>query len=400
MRVVQGGVTAARGFSAAGVSAGIKSKKLDLALVVSDRPATIAGVFTTNRIQGATVKLCRERLAAGTSRGVVVNSGNANACTGLQGQADARQMARLLAEGIGCDERQVLVCSTGTIGIPLPMEKIARGIAAAVPLLAPDGGEIASRAIMTTDTVNKQCAVEESIGGHVVRVGGMAKGAGMIEPHMATLLGFITTDAAVRQDALQACLKRAVDLSFNRVTVDGDQSCNDTILLFANGASGGPMLDAGHPEWPRFVDAVERVCRELAMGIVKDGEGATKFVTVNVRGAASDGDADMAARAISRSLLVKTSWYGGDPNWGRVIDAVGYSGAQVQEEAVEIAYDGLLAFQAGRPVIHSRLSELEAVLRQPSFTLSVDLHLGSGQAVMYTCDCSEAYVKINSEYMT
>jgi glutamate N-acetyltransferase/amino-acid N-acetyltransferase len=222
----------------------------------------------------------------------------------------------------------------------------------------------------------------------------------MIEPHMATLLVFLTTDAAVSGEALQGCLRRAVDCSFNRITVDGDQSCNDTVLLLANGAAGTPVLDAAHPEWPRFVEAVETVCRDLALRVVRDGEGATKFVTVEVRGAVTDAEADLAARAVARSLLVKTSWFGGDPNWGRVIDAVGYSGAQVQEALVDISYDGLMAFRGGRPELTQRLRELEAVLRKPEFTLVVDLHLGTGRAVMYTCDCSEAYVRINAEYMT
>ena len=400
--MVEGGVTAARGYRAAGVSAGIKKAgRLDFAMLVSERPAVVAGVFTTNRIQGAPVKLCRERVAGGAgARAVVINSGNANACTGPEGLDNARQTARLVAGGLGCDEGQVLVCSTGTIGIPLPMDKIANGVTLVVPALKPDGGAIAAHAIMTTDTVDKQFAVEVRIDGRAVRVGGMAKGAGMIEPHMATMLAFVTTDAAVGREALQACLARAVERSFNRITVDGDQSCNDTVLLLANGAAGGATLEAGHRDWPAFVQAVETVCRELAIRVVKDGEGATKFVTVEVRGAASDGDADLAARAIARSFLVKTSWFGGDPNWGRVINAVGYSGAAVRGDVVDIAYDGLTAFQQGRPVLHARLPELEAVLRKPAFTLAVDLHLGQGAAVMYTCDCSEDYVKINSEYMT
>ncbi len=397
---ISGGVTAARGYQAAGVEAGIKSPKLDLALLVSDRVATVAGVFTTNRIQGATVTLCRSRVAGGQARAVVVNSGCANACTGPQGALDAERMAQLTGEGLGVPASQVLVCSTGTIGVPLPMDKIAKGIAAAVPVLATDGGALAARAIMTTDTVDKQVALEFPLAGRTVRVGGMAKGAGMIEPHMATLLVFLTTDAAVSGEALQGCLRRAVDCSFNRITVDGDQSCNDTVLLLANGAAGTPVLDEAHPEWPRFVEAVETVCRDLALRVVRDGEGATKFVTVEVRGAVTDAEADLAARAVARSLLVKTSWFGGDPNWGRVIDAVGYSGAQVQEALVDISYDGLMAFRGGRPELTQRLRELEAVLRKPEFTLVVDLHLGTGRAVMYTCDCSEAYVRINAEYMT
>ncbi len=397
---IDGGVTAARGYRAAGVEAGIKGPKLDMALLVTDAPAAVAGVFTTNRIQGATVKLCRARLAGGQARAIIVNSGNANACTGAQGRADAETMARLVAEGLNVPVAQVFVCSTGTIGVPMPMEKIARGVALAIPALVADGGPQAARAIMTTDTVDKQFALELTLGGRPVRVGGMAKGAGMIEPHMATMLAFVTTDAAVDPAALQTCLTAAVRRSFNRITIDGDQSCNDTVLLLANGAAGGPTLDAAHPDWPRFAEAVDAVCLELARAIVRDGEGATKFVTVEVRGAATEADAECAARAVARSLLVKTSWYGGDPNWGRVIDAVGYSGAHVDEDRTVIAYDEVQAFADGRPAPAGRLRELEAVLRRPEFRLRIDLGLGNGEATLYTCDCSEEYVRINAEYMT
>ena len=397
---VQGGVTAARGFRAGVVAAEIKRKgRTDLALLVSDRPAAVAGVFTTNRIQGATVKLDRERLAGGVARAVVINSGNANACNGAQGLADARRMAALVAKELEVDEATVFVCSTGTIGIPMPMDRVEKGIRALVPALSADGGPGAARAIMTTDTVDKQAAYELQIDGKRVRVGGMAKGAGMIEPNMATMLAFLTTDAAVKREALQICLRVAVNESFNRVTVDGDQSCNDTVLLFANGEAGNRPLDEKHPEWPLFAEAVKRVARDLAMKIARDGEGATKFVTVKVESAASDEDAAKAARAIANSLLVKTSWFGCDPNWGRVIDAVGYSGADVREELVDIRYDDVLAVRHGQAA-GEPLARLEEVLRRKEFSLTVSLHLGSGADTVYTCDCSEEYVKINSEYMT
>ena len=391
-------MTAAQGFAAAGLHAGIKARKPDLALLVSDCSASVAAAFTQNLIQGATVRLCRERVANGRGRAVVVNSGNANACVGPQGIADARKMGAVTAEALGLEEDEVFVCSTGTIGIPLPMDAVIDGIGKAVPLLAADGGDAAAEAIMTTDTVPKVSAVEFDIAGKTVRVGGMAKGAGMIEPNMATMLAFVTTDAAVGAGDLQTCLSRAVDLSFNRISVDGDQSCNDTVLLFANGAAGTGLLTAGHPDWELFCRAVEQVCLDLAQQVVRDGEGATKFVTVTVRGAVSDADARLAARQVANSLLVKTSWFGMDPNWGRVIDAVGHSGADVREESVEIYYGDVCAFQNGTAT--GRLKELEEVLRADEFGVTVDLKLGTGADLVYTCDCSEEYVRINADYMT
>jgi glutamate N-acetyltransferase/amino-acid N-acetyltransferase len=253
---------------------------------------------------------------------------------------------------------------------------------------------------MTTDTVDKQVAVEFRIDDRTARLGGMAKGAGMIAPNMATMLGFLTTDAAVEPSALQACLSQAVAQSFNRITVDGDMSTNDTVLLMANGAAGNRPLNPAHPDWCVFAEAVNEVTKELALKIVKDGEGATKFVTINVSGAASDEDARKAARAIGNSLLVKTSWFGGDPNWGRVIDAAGYSGAEVAEDRVEIRYDGICAVLNGQKAPEFALKDLERILQQKTFTIDVDLHLGKGTDTVYTCDCSYDYVKINSEYMT
>jgi len=395
-----GGITAAKGYSASGVHAGIKKQDPDMALVVSDLPATVAGVFTSNSVQAAPVRLCRERIGRDSVRAILVNSGCANACTGPTGMDDARKMAKLAADRLGVDEQDVLVCSTGTIGTFLPMDKIAVGTATAVDALSPDGGGDAARAIMTTDTVDKQEAVELEAGGARIRVGGMTKGAGMIEPNMATMLGFLATDAAVSPAALQACLRTAADASFNRISVDGDQSTNDTVLLLANGAAGGRTLDEKDPDWDLFASAVRDVATRLAMRIVRDGEGATRFVTVIVRGAASAEDASKATRAIANSLLVKTSWYGGDPNWGRVMDAAGYSGAAMREEDVEILYDDLCAVRNGLANPEIEESELAAVLAGAEFTVTVDLHSGDGADTVYTCDCSEDYVKINSEYMT
>ena len=396
---IDGGITAASGFLASGVSAGIKAKRPDMALLQSTQEAAVGGVFTTNKVQGSHVKLCRNHLVSGTTKAVIMNAGNANACNGDQGDEDAVKMAELTGEGLGVKTEDVLVCSTGTIGIPMPMDKIASGILATVEQLSETGGDAAAGAIMTTDTVDKQYAVELEIDGKVVKVGGMAKGAGMIEPNMATMLAFITTDALVDAESLQDCLSSAVTKSFNRISVDGDQSCNDTVLLIANGVAGNSILNEDHPEWGIFCSAVDKVSKELAMMIVKDGEGATKFVTVIVEGACTIDDAKCAARTVANSLLVKTSWYGGDPNWGRVIDAVGYSGAEMVPQYVTISYDDVLAVEkgqsAGRPI-----KDLEAVLAKDSFSIVIDLNIGDETDTVYTCDCSEAYVRINSEYMT
>jgi glutamate N-acetyltransferase/amino-acid N-acetyltransferase len=292
------------------------------------------------------------------------------------------------------------VCSTGTIGKPLPLDKIKPGIQAAAAALSDAGGDDAAHAIMTTDTVAKQVAVQLSIDGKTVRIGGMTKGAGMIEPNMATMLAFLTTDAVVMPGALQNCLSDAVHQSFNSISVDGDQSTNDTVLCLANGAAGNSPLDASHPEWNLFVEALTEVAKQLAMKIVQDGEGATKYVAVTVSGAISIEDAQKAARAVANSLLVKTSWFGGDPNWGRIIAAVGYSGAEVKEDLVDISYDGLVMVKGGQRSADTPLSRLEEILAQASFAVDINLNLGDDTDTVYTCDCSHEYVTINSEYMT
>jgi len=398
--IEKGSVTSPQGYRAAGVIAAIKKPKPDMALVVSDTEAVVAGTFTTNKIQGNTVKLCKQLLKGRKARAIIVNSGNANACNGPQGLADARRMGALTASELKIPRGQVFVCSTGTIGLPMPMDKVEAGIKLAAISLSRDGGASAARAIMTTDTVEKQFAVGLTVDRKPVVIAGMAKGAGMIEPNMATMLSFITTDAAVAPAALQECLSAAVNQSYNRITVDGDQSCNDTVLLLANGHAGNSTLNRKHPAWSNFCAAVNEVTRQLAIKIVKDGEGATKFVTVKVKGAVSAADAALATRAVANSLLVKTAWFGGDPNWGRVIDAVGYSGAMVKEEKVDIDFDGKAIVRKGRRAPGVELAVLEAIFKQREFTVEINLHLGKGEDTVYTCDCSYDYVKINSEYMT
>ena len=398
---VEGGVTAARGFRACGVAAGIKHKnRKDVALVAADAPAAVAAVYTTNMVAAAPVQVDRERTRSGQAQAVIVNSGCANACTGEVGLRNAREMARAAASALGIDERLVLVCSTGVIGVHLPMERIAAGAELAAQALSREGGDDAAHAIMTTDTVDKQVAVELEIDGKTVCIGGMCKGSGMIEPNMATMLGFLTTDAAVHAKALDQALREAVDVSFNHLVVDGDRSTNDTVILMASGVADNKVLTPYHPQWQYFVDALTTVCLELGKKIVMDGEGATKFVTVRIKGARTDEDAEKAARAISKSALVKTSWFGLDPNWGRVIAAVGYSGAEVDDQRAQICYGDICAYDRGRVADAPLLKAMQELMRKRAFDVTVNLNLGSGEDTIYTCDLSFDYVKINAEYTT
>ncbi|HOW98156.1 MAG TPA: bifunctional glutamate N-acetyltransferase/amino-acid acetyltransferase ArgJ [Kiritimatiellia bacterium] len=384
-----------RGFRASGVAAGLKKdSRKDMALIVSDRPAAVAATFTTNQVQAATVKLCRARLACRTGRGVIVNSGNANACTGAQGLKDAERMAQLTGELAGIPPEQVFVSSTGRIGVQLPMDKIEAGIRAAVPALSAEGGTDASLAIMTTDTRPKRVTARLDVDGKPVILSALAKGSGMIEPNMATMLAYILTDAAVEAGALQSCLSAAVEQSFNRITVDGDRSTNDTVLFFANGAAGNRPLDAAHPDWKTFEHAVRELTLKLALKMVEDGEGVSKVVTVRVLGAKTAQDAEWAARSVANSLLVKTSWAGEYPNWGRVMDALGYSRARVEEDKVDITYDQLPACRGGL-YAGTTIDDLKRIVRQKAFTLTIHLNLGAGETVVYTCNCTEEYVRIN-----
>jgi glutamate N-acetyltransferase/amino-acid N-acetyltransferase len=402
LKVLEGGITAPKGFRAGAVRAGIKEsrKRDDLTLVLSDTPATVAGTFTSNRVKAACVRLCERHLIWGQAQAILINAGNANACTGDQGIADAERMADLTAQHLGIGKNNVFVCSTGTIGIPLPMAKIEAALPALVKKVNRDGGAEAAEAILTTDLVRKEVAVTLKIDGLPITVGGIAKGSGMIAPNMATMLAFITTDAGVDQRSLQDCLAHAVEHSFNRIVVDGDESTNDTVLMLANNAAGTKPLNKNHHDWRRFCQAVEHVAHALAIMIVKDGEGATKFVTVTVSGAASRQAARAAARAIAKSPLVKTAWNGGDPNWGRIMAAIGYSGARIEQSRVDITFDNVLAVQNGQAAPGSSLKDLEQVYARKAFTINVDLHAGKMDYTVYTCDLSKEYVAINAEYMT
>ena len=384
-----------RGFKCAGISAGIKPGGVnDMALILSETPAAAAGVFTTNQVCAAPVRICREHLLHGVSRAIVMNSGIANACTGSEGMAAAREMADATAKRLGCEPQEIFICSTGKIGPQLPLDKIVPGIGTLAGAADAESVQETAEAMMTTDTRPKVSVAEIKIGDAPVKIVGFAKGAGMIEPDMATMLAYITTDAAVEQSALQTALKRAADKSFNRISIDGDQSTNDTVLALANGAAGARLLNETSAEWNSFSQALETVCFELAMMIVHDGEGADKFVTVNVKGAASDTDADLAARAVANSMLNKTAWAGTYPDWGRIMDSIGYSNARVVEEQVDIFYDDTQAVSGGCQSGVAQ-EDLIKVVSRSDFAININLHLGEGAATVYTCNCTEEYVRIN-----
>lgn len=403
--VENGSVTSPAGFQASGVSCGLKkSGKPDFAMLFSELPCSFAGTFTSNLFPAAPVQLCRERCASReTVRAVVVNSGVANACTGLTGYQSAVQMAEKTAARLGIEPGDVLVSSTGRIGVQLPMEKIAAGINMAADQLSADGGHAASEAIITTDTRPKTTAVSFEYEGKRITVGGMTKGAGMIAPRMllakphATMLCYITTDAAIDNGTLGSWLEDAVDKSFNRITVDNDMSTNDTCLIFANGASG-VKISAGNGE-DLFRKALVMVVQYLAKNMVMDGEGTTKMVSVEVTGAASEADARRCAKAIADSMLCKTAWFGCDPNWGRVLAAAGYSGATFQPENVSLDYDEMPVVRGGMDA-GTPESELVEVLRRDGFTLKLDLGAGNASHNIWTSDISYEYVKINADYHT
>ena len=403
--VPDGSVTSPQGFIAAAVAAGIKqSGRPDLVLVAADRDCAAAGVFTRNRVAAAPVLLDRATLAAGRAalRGVLINAGNANACTGEPGLADAREMQRLAAAALGTRPEQLLVMSTGVIGVPLPMTRVAAGVAALAPLLSAGGGLAAAEAIMTTDTRPKRAAVVVDLPGGQVTIGGMAKGAGMIHPDMATLLGVLTTDAVVAPDVLDSSLREAVAASFNAISIDGDTSTNDSIILFANGAVGVAVAD--DESRARFAAALTDLCVQLAQMIVRDGEGATRFVTLVVSGAASTVDARRMADTIATSPLVKTAFAGGDPNWGRIMMAAGRSGAALDPArlALSVIAPGappLQLVRGGTPTGYAE-ADAAAVFAQPEFTVHLDLGLGDGAATLWTTDLSHEYVSINADYRT
>ena len=389
IKKMKGGVCAARGFVAGASGCGIKNGKVtrdDVAVVFSESPATSAATFTTNKVKAAPVRISAEHLKAGANRAVILNSGNANACTGENGLKDARTMCADTADLLGLKPKEVLVCSTGRIGVPMPMDRVAQGIAALKP--SRNGSAACAAAIMTSDTFAKEYAVEVKTPKGSFRVGGIAKGAGMIDPNMATMLCVVTTDAAIPQPVLRAELKRSVANSFNRITIDGDMSTNDTVILLANG------LSACSPDISAFSQALDEVTRALARMIVSDGEGVSRFVEVEVTGAANDKEARTAAEAIANSTLVKCAWAGGDPNWGRILDAVGYCGVKVDDTTADIFYDKLASVKNGIAA-KTPFEKLRAVAAKKSFKVTVDLKLGKGSYYVWTTDLTEEYVRLN-----
>jgi glutamate N-acetyltransferase/amino-acid N-acetyltransferase len=396
---IDGGVTAPQGFRAAGVSCGIKAKGLDLALIVSDGPAAGAGVFTTNLAQAAPILVSRTQLerSGGHAVAIVVNSGCANACTGAGGLSDAWDMVQRTSDALRCDHHQVLVASTGVIGVSLEMAKVDAGIARAAASLSRAGGPLAARAIMTTDPFPKETAVEAVTARGTFHVGGIAKGSGMIEPMMATMLGFVTMDAAVEPAVLERALKEVADETFNAISVDGECSTNDCVFVLANGESG---VRLGEADYPVLVQALRAVCEPLAIGIVRGGEGATKLVVIRVMGAASREDARRAARTIANSPLVKTAIHGGDPNWGRLVAAAGRSGSAFALEGAAVRIGGIELFSDGGPH-DERAPEAAEYLKGKEIEVEVDLGTGgAGVSQMWTCDLSAEYVRINAEYRT
>ncbi len=395
---IPGGITAPQGFLAGSAYCGIKAanaNKPDIAIIHSPQPTEAAATFTTNRVKAAPVRVSQANLRSADVRAIVANAGNANACTGIAGIETAKRMVHAAAEALGLKDRQVMVCSTGRIGVPLPIEKMEATIAEKFPdALSDKGSAKAAKAIMTSDTFAKECAFECEIDGKPVRIGGIAKGAGMIDPNMATMLCFLTTDAAIDKEMLQQALSVSVEQSFNRITIDGDMSTNDTVILLANGLAGNKPLRASSAGLKVFQCALDQVTQSLAHMIVEDGEGVTKFVEVQVDGAANHTDARKAAEAVAKSSLVKCAWFGGDPNWGRIMDAIGYSTARVREELVDIYYDGVIAVKGGT-ASRTPAEKLRDLVGAKRFKVTINLNLGPGEYTVYTTDLSVDYVKLN-----
>lgn len=400
MKTISGGVTAPRGFKAAGISCGIKkNQQPDLALIYSEVPAEAAGIFTTNQVQAAPVILSKEYLKKGKAQAIIANSGNANACVGAVGLEAARRMAAAAGKALDIPMDSVLVASTGVIGVALPVEKIETLLADKKDILAENGGAAAAKAIMTTDTFPKEAAVEIELGGATVRIGGIAKGSGMIHPNMATMLGFITTDAKIEQTLLHKAIAAAGEHSFNRITVDGDTSTNDCLFVLANGLAGNKPITPESEDYQTFLQALTGVCLELAKMIARDGEGATKLVEIKVTGAGTEAEAVKVGKAVATSNLVKTALFGEDANWGRILAAVGYSGVKINPEQIHIYLGDLSVYQKGTGLVFDEAKAKE-ILSRKEILIKIDLGAGTEGASVWTCDLSYDYVKINGSYRT
>ncbi len=399
MREIKGGITIPRGFKAAGIKCGLKKNRKDLALLLSEVPARAMALLTTNRIQAAPLKVTKEHLRNGWAQAIIINSGNANACTGKKGLDNARLMARLTARNLKIREKDVLVASTGIIGRPLPMNKISRGIKELAERLEEEGGLSAAEAIMTTDTVPKEKAVKVRLKGKEVSIGGMAKGSGMIFPHLATMLSFITTDARIAKGSLRKAWKDSVDKSFNRITIDGDMSTNDMVVILANGLAENEEIEEQDEDFQTFRKALDFVTSSLARMMVADGEGATKFVEIKVKNARSSPEAKKAAYSIANSTLVKTALFGEDANWGRIMAALGQAGIKLKEERIDIRLGRKTIVKDGRAAKFDR-DKIKKIMSGENISITIDLKSGKEEATVWTTDLSEDYVKINSHYPT
>lgn len=394
------GVTFAKGFTAAGVKAGIKkSGNLDVAVIYTKTQAVVAGTFTQNKVAAAPVYVSKEVVATGTAHAIVANAGCANACTGQQGLDDAHKMAQIAADELGVNADDVIVGSTGVIGVNLPMDKLEAGIKDAVANLSADGSGNAGRAIITTDTHSKSVTCEFELSGKTVRMGAIAKGSGMIRPNMATMLCYITTDIAIDQTLLQKAVSGCVEKSFNMISVDGDMSTNDMVIVLANGEANNAKITEENADYQIFFDKLMMLCTELAKQIAADGEGASKFLTINVKGAKSFADAKTVGMAIANSPLVKTAFFGEDPNWGRVICAVGYSGADMVPEKTVVKFSGITIFANGTGATYDEKA-LAHVMKEKDIVIDIELNMGQEDATVWSCDLSYEYVKINGEYHT
>jgi glutamate N-acetyltransferase/amino-acid N-acetyltransferase len=396
---IRGGVTAPLGFRANGTRCGLKRKGKDLAIIYSDVPATAAGLWTSNKVQAAHIYVDKKHIKSGIAQAIVVNSGNANCCNGRAGIKDASLMAQAAASHLDIDPDTVLIASTGVIGKRLPIKNILDTIPVLIKGMRRNGSRDAARAIMTTDTVPKEAAVRFNINGRTVTIGGIAKGSGMVSPNMATMLSFITTDAAISPNGLKVALDKAVDKSFNRITIDGDMSTNDTVIMLANGMSGNRLINEKDNSFNLFCTGLEYVAISLAKMLVRDGEGATKFIEVNVRGARNGIEANKVACRISNSNLVKSMVHGGDPNWGRVAASAGAATAGIRENLLDI-YIGDVQVMGKGVGAEFDIIKLRRLINKKEVKITVDLNMGNGSTTMWTCDLSEEYVRLNAEYET
>ncbi|SUP43679.1 bifunctional glutamate N-acetyltransferase/amino-acid acetyltransferase ArgJ [Veillonella criceti] len=394
------GVTYAKGFQAIGIQAGLKkSGKHDLALIYTDKKAAVAGTFTQNKVAAAPVYVSKETVATGTAHAIISNSGCANACTGAQGLADAHTMAKATAEALHCSPNDIIVGSTGIIGQQLPINDITKAIPTLVNSLSFEGTELAGKAILTTDTYSKTASTHFTIDGKDIHMGAIAKGSGMIRPNMATMLCYITTDIAITPTLLQKALHACVNKSFNMISVDGDMSTNDMAIVLANGAAENTLIDTENSDFYLFQEALMAITVSLAKQIAADGEGASKFITINVEGATDFENAKLVGMTIANSPLVKTAFFGEDPNWGRLICAAGYAGAPMNPDTTVLKIGGIIIFKNGMGAVYNE-KKLQDIMSAHDITVTVELDEGEAQATVWTCDLTYDYVKINGEYHT